>query len=89
MKANTEDIAPTIDGLIKDYYITGTSPTPVVVPVSSCSGGECSYNLDMLDNDTTVYTVSVAARNAVGLGEMRSTREHSKLNFVLELTTCA
>ncbi len=51
------------------------------VPISSCINNTCSYGIDTFTNEslTEGYIISVAARNAVGLGEESSTMSQSEL----------
>ncbi len=64
MQPNPKDPAPGVDGSITGYQISVTGMAPIDLPSS-----ELSYEVNVTGDSSTEFTVSVAARNALGLGD--------------------
>ncbi len=66
MQPNPKDPAPGVDGSITGYQISVTGIAPMNLPSS-----ELSYEVNVTGDNSTEFTVSVsvAARNTLGLGD--------------------
>ncbi len=63
-------IAAGVDESILDYVIFGVGADPIqVAPSGSCFNGRCSYEVDVPDDGSTEYSMSVAAENQLGVGD--------------------
>ncbi len=52
------------------YLISGVGAGSIpVAPSGICSNGRCSYEVDVPEDGSTEYIVSVAAMNELGLGD--------------------
>ncbi len=52
------------------YLISGVGADSIqVAPSGSCSDGRCSHEVDVPDDGSTEYNVSVAAVNELGVGD--------------------
>ncbi len=59
-----------VDAPIVYYLISGVGAGSIpVAPSGSCSDGRCSYEVDVPDDGSTEYSVSVAAVNELGVGD--------------------
>ncbi len=53
------------------YEISGVGAGSIpVAPSGSCSNGRCSYEVDVPDDGSTEYNVSVAAVNQLAVGDV-------------------
>ncbi len=64
VQPDPKDPAPCVDGSITGYQISVTGMAPIDLPSS-----ELSYEVNVTGDSSTEFTVSVAARNALGLGD--------------------
>ncbi len=63
MQPDPKHPAPGVDGSITSYQISGTGIPPMNLPSS-----ELSREVNVTGDSSTEFTVSVAARNTLGLG---------------------
>ncbi len=63
-------IAAGVDEFISNYVIFGVGADPIPVASSgSCFNGRCSYEVNVPEDGSTEYSVSVAAENQLGVGD--------------------
>ncbi len=63
-------VTANVDAPILNYTISGVGAGSIqVAPSGSCSDGRCSYEVDVPDDGSTEYNVSVAAVNELGVGD--------------------
>ncbi len=72
MQPDPKDPAPGVDGSITGYQISVTGMAPMNLPSS-----ELSYEVNVTGDSSTEFTVSVAARNALGLGDTTTVGPYS------------
>ncbi len=59
-----------VDAHIMYYFISGVGADPIqVAPNGNCTDSRCSYEVDVPDDGSTEYSVSVAAVNQLGVGD--------------------
>ncbi len=72
------DPAPSVDGSITSYQISVTGMESVIT-----ARDVSSYEVDVPEDGSTEYSVSVAAMNVLGLGHTTTVGPYSECSFTL------